>query len=155
MKTYVLLHHGIAMKPELFLNRADHELALAKELLGAGSLLWAASYAHRSVEYALEGLIVLKTGDRPERGSRLDDLQNLAGSYLPEAVMPAISDLTAITPYAWQADVREEDIRFLTEQHTRRIVDGAERTLTWIGQEWERSAEKRGSDPTIQPLHPE
>lgn len=44
------------MKSELFLNRADHELAVARDLLTKGSSVWAISYALRSAEYALEGL---------------------------------------------------------------------------------------------------
>jgi HEPN domain-containing protein len=134
-----IISHGILMKPELWLNRADHELVLAKELLGAGSLLWAVSYAHRSLEYALEGLIVLKTGERPERGSRLAELQTLSRSYLPDLVIPAIDDLVALTPIVWQSDVREESIRSLTENHSRKIIDGAGQVITWIGEEWERS----------------
>ena len=126
------------MKPELWLNRADHELALAKELLGAGSLLWAVSYAHRSLEYALEGLIVLKTGERPERGSRLAELQDLSRSDLPEVVIPAIDELVARAPVVWQSDVKEENIRFLSENQSRKIIDGAGQVVNWIGEEWER-----------------
>lgn len=126
------------MKPELWLNRADHELALAKELLGAGSLLWASSYAHRSAEYALEGLIVLKTGERPERGSRFGALSGLAALYLPEGIRPLVEDLNTMSPYAWQSEIRQEDIRFLTEKRAKSYIEGAQQVLTWIGKEWDR-----------------
>ena len=127
------------MKPELWLNRADHEIALAKELLEAGSLLWAVSYAHRSVEYALEGLIVLKTGERPERGLMLADLQAIAAPYLPDSMIPAINDLVSITPVVWKADIKADQIAFLTDRRTRKLIDEAKETLSWIGEEWERS----------------
>jgi HEPN domain-containing protein len=133
------------MKPELWLNRADHELSLAKELLGAGTFLWAASYAHRSVEYALEGLIVLKTGERPERGSRLEDLLTLSRSYLPDTISPAVEDLTSLTPLVWKSDIKDEQIAFLTEKKTRKYIEAAEQAINWIGEEWERCTK---SEPT-------
>jgi len=124
------------MKPELWLNRADHELNLAQELLDAGSLLWAVSYAHRSVEYALEGFIFMKTGIRPEKGSRIEDLQAISRDFLPDAVNSAISDLTLVSPVIWQADVKKEQIRFLTDARARTLVQGARETLSWIGEVW-------------------
>lgn len=124
------------MKPELWLNRADHELTLAQELLDAGSLLWAVSYAHRSVEYALEGLIVMKTGIRPEKGSRIDELQTVSRHYLPDKVNTAVSDLVQVSPMVWQSDLKSDKV--LTDSCARNLVEDAKTTLTWIGEEWER-----------------
>ncbi len=130
---------GTVMKPELWLNRAAHELSLAQELVEAGSLLWAVSYAHRSVEYALEGLIVMKTGVRPEKGSRLADLQSASRNFLPEEVNTAISDLEKISPLVWQSDLKSEQIVQLTDRRARDRIADAKMILSWIGEEWEKS----------------
>ncbi|MFH0968406.1 MAG: HEPN domain-containing protein [Methanobacteriota archaeon] len=126
------------MKPELWLNRADHELSLAQELMNAGSLLWAVSYAHRSVEYALEGLIVMKTGIRPEKGSRMADLQSASKSFLSDDVNAAISDLEKISPLVWQSDLKSEQIAQLTDRRAQDLITGAKLILSWIGEEWEK-----------------
>jgi HEPN domain-containing protein len=131
------------MKPELWLNRANHELSVAQELLEAGSLLWAVSYAHRSVEYALEGFIVLKTGIRPEKGLRMADLQSASKSYLSESVNKAVSDLVKITPLIWQSDLKSEQITFLTDRRAKDLIDDAKLTISWIGEEWVKN---KGSD---------
>jgi HEPN domain-containing protein len=120
------------MKPELWLNRADHELSLAQELLDAGSLLWAVSYAHRSVEYALEGLIVMKTGVRPEKGSRMDDLHALSRIYLPDTINTAVADLVQVTPVVWQSDLANEK---LINTRAKSLVEGAKKTIKWFGDE--------------------
>ena len=129
------------MKPELWLNRADHELKMAQELLGAGSLLWAVSYAHRSVEYALEGLIILKTDVRPEKGLHLADLQSAARGFLSEEVHQAISDLVKISPLVWQSELKSEQIVSITDRHAQTLVDEAKMVLSWVGEEWERTQE--------------
>jgi HEPN domain-containing protein len=129
------------MKPELWLNRADHELSLAQELLEAGSLLWAISYAYRSMEYALEGFIVMKTGIRPEKGSRIVDLQSASRNFLSDEANQAISGLVKITPLVWQSDLKPEQISFLTDRHARDLINGAKNTLSWIGEEWEKNHE--------------
>lgn len=132
------------MKAELWLNRADHEISLAQELLNAGSFLWAISYAHRALEYALEGLIVMKTGVRPERGSRLGDLYTLAQIYIPETMTQGIMDLVKITPMVWQSDLSADQISHLTENRVKELIEVVKMTLSWIGKEWEESL---GSDP--------
>ena len=137
------------MKPELWFNRADHELSLAKELLEAGTLLWAASYAHRSVEYALEGLIVMKTGERPERGSRLADLQASAKIFLPDAISSIVDDLVKISPLVWQSDLSADQVSSITDSRTRGFIAGADQILTWIGEEWENRIETDGN-PAIE-----
>jgi len=142
------------MKPELWLNRADHELSLAQELMEAGSLLWAVSYAHRSVEYALEGLIVMKTGIRPEKGSRMVDLQSASRGFLSDEVNSAISDLEKITPIVWQSDLKPEQMMSLTDRRARDLIADAKLILSWIGGEWEKNpgsedAPKKDSDPSL------
>ena len=129
---------GTGMKAELWLNRADHELTVAQELVDAGSLLWAASYTHRAVEYALEGFIIMKTGVRPERGSRLDDLQTVVHNDIPEDIDSLVSELVRITPMVWQSDISADQIVFLTEPRVRTLIEGAKKTVSWIGSEWER-----------------
>lgn len=140
------------MKAEQWLNRADHELALARELVNAGSLLWAASYAHRAVEYLLEGYIVLKTGSRPERGCRLPDLQQMVQHDLPGDIAPAIAELVSFTPQAWQSDIPASVLVSLTEPKVRSLITGAEKALDWVGTEWERvnSEEKEGRSAPVQ-----
>lgn len=137
------------MKAEQWLNRADHELALARELVNAGSLLWAASYAHRAVEYVLEGYIVLKTGSRPERGSRLPDLQQMVQDDIPGEIAPAISELASFTPQAWQSDIPASMVAALTEPKVQSLIRSAEKSLDWVGGEWERMnpEEKEGHSP--------
>jgi HEPN domain-containing protein len=136
-------YHWGDMKPELWLNRAEHELSVAQELLEAGSLLWAVSYAHRSVEYALEGIIVLRTGIRPERGLRMADLQSASKSFLPDSVYKSISDLVKITPLVWQSDLKSEHIVFLTDRRAKALIDGAKLIISWIREEWVKN---KGSD---------
>ncbi len=126
------------MKAEQWFNRADHELAVAQELLNAGSLLWAVSYAHRALEYTLEGLIVWKTGERPERGTPLIDLHHAVRSYIPETLNQPISDLAEITPIAWQANLSAEAIAFITENRAKTLIEESNSVLSWVGSEWEK-----------------
>ena len=129
------------MKPELWLNRASHDLSLAQELVEAGSLLWAVSYAHRSVEYALEGLIVMKTGIRPEKGSRMADLQSASGDLLSDPVYHAVSDLVKITPLVWQSDLKSEDLALLTDRRARDLTESANMVISYVGEEWKLTQE--------------
>ena len=124
------------MKAEQWFNRADHELAVAQELLNAGSLLWAVSYAHRALEYTLEGLIVWKTGERPERGTPLCDLHHAVRSYIPETLNQPITDLADISQIAWQSNLSAEDITFLTENRAQTLLDESSSVLSWVGNEW-------------------
>lgn len=124
------------MKAEQWLNRADHELVLAQELLNAGSFLWAASYAHRALEYILEGLIVMKTGVRPERGSTLSELHHATRQYIPDTLDQPINALLDITPFAWQSDISAEQIVFLTEKRVHELIEGGKMVLSWAGEEW-------------------
>ncbi len=136
------------MKAEQWFNRADHELVLAQELLNAGSFLWAVSYAHRALEYTLEGLIVMKTGVRPERGTPLCDLHNAVRSYIPETLNKPITDLSDLTPLVWQSSLSAKDIAFLTEKRTQTLVDDAKSVLSWIGNEWGKEQEGNSSVDT-------
>ncbi len=126
------------MKAELWLNRADHELALAQELLNAGSFLWAVSYAHRALEYTFEGLLVMKTGVRPERGTLLCDLHHAARSYLPDTIHQPVTDLSDLTTLVWQSDLSADQIKGLTESRARELITGAKKVLSWVGEEWEK-----------------
>ncbi|HWQ64011.1 MAG TPA: HEPN domain-containing protein [Methanospirillum sp.] len=133
------------MKAELWLNRADHELVLAQELLTAGSFLWAASYAHRALEYTLEGLIVMKTGVRPERGSTLSELHHATRQYLPDTLNQPINALSEIAPFVWQSDISAEQIIFLTEKRVSELIEGGKTVLSWVGDEW---AKELATDPS-------
>jgi hypothetical protein len=124
------------MKAEQWLNRADHELVLAQELLNAGSFLWAASYAHRALEYTLEGLIVMKTGVRPQRGSSLSDLHHATRQYIPDSLNQPINALSEVTPFVWQSDISAEQIVFLTEKRVNELIEGGKTVLSWAGKEW-------------------
>ncbi len=136
------------MKAEQWLNRADHELSLAQELVDAGSLLWAVSYAHRAVEYVLEGFIIMKTDTRPERGSRLGDLQSAVHEDIPEDIYPVITELEKLTPLVWQSDIPADQIVSLTEPRVRTLIDGAKKTLLWVGSEWEQKYAPEATAPT-------
>ncbi|HWQ65546.1 MAG TPA: HEPN domain-containing protein [Methanospirillum sp.] len=112
------------MKPELWLNRADQELLRAQDLLTAGSLLWSVSYAHRAAEYALEGLIFLRTGVRPEKGARIADLRRALTDGLPGPVDKVVSELAELTPLVWQSDPNNPLITTLTEVRARDLFNG-------------------------------
>lgn len=134
----LIILSGTGMKAEQWLNRADHELVLAQELLNAGSFLWAASYAHRALEYTLEGLIVMKTGVRPERGSTLSDLHHATRQYIPDSLNQPINALSEITPLAWQSDISAEQIAFLTEKRVSVLIEAGKTVLSWAGDEWSK-----------------
>ena len=135
---------GTGMKAEQWLKRADHELILSQELLNAGSFLWAVSYAHRALEYGLEGLIVMKTGVRPERGLLLGDLYSLAHEYIPGTMTSVITDFVKITPLVWQSDISADQISFLTDKRVKELTEGANNVFSWIIEEWKKDP---GSDP--------
>jgi len=137
------------MKAEQWLNRADNELALAQELLNAGSFLWAVSYAHRALEYTLEGLIVMKTGVRPERGSSVSDLHHACRPYIPEQINQPITDLSDISPLVWQSDIAADQIAFLTEKRARALIAGVKDVLTWVGGEWDKTNASPSSEEEI------
>jgi HEPN domain-containing protein len=129
------------MRAELWLNRADHDLSVSQDLLKNGSLIWAVSYALRSAEYALEGLIVLKTGERPEKGLSLAELYPLTRDYYPETVCSAVTDLMQVSSLAWKSDLTPQQVSAITPEQAEKLCSGAEFILSWIGEEWEASVQ--------------
>ena len=72
-----------------------------------------------------EGLILMKTGIRPEKGSRMDDLHAGSRSYLPDMINSAVSDLVQITPMVWQSDMTNE--KMISNVRAQALVDGAKK----------------------------
>jgi len=126
----------MAQNPDEWLRQADYDIDNAEFMFKNGRYIYTIFMCHLSIEKALKGLYIQKTGKLPPKTHNLLYLAERINIQLPDNLYDSIFTLNKLSVPTRYPDDLQRMLKDYNEERTRDIIERGKEVLQWVKTEF-------------------